>query len=102
MITFAKKIKDICCIYILKVAFCNKNIRTMNTAVRLSESMVTQAKVYSKAMHRSVSKQIEYWASIGRVAEEHPDLPYSFIQDILVSQQEVAAKQLVPYQFASP
>ncbi|MEL6413111.1 MAG: hypothetical protein AAFQ08_03230, partial [Bacteroidota bacterium] len=60
----------------------------MNTAVRLSESMVTQAKVYSRSMHRSVAKQIEYWASIGKVAEEHPDLPYSFIRDILMSQQE--------------
>ena len=93
-----------CCINALNVAYCNMSNRNthMNTAVRLSESMVTQAKVCSKSMHRSVSKQIEYWASIGKVAEENPDLPYSFIKDILLSQQEVAMKQLVPYQFDSP
>ncbi|MEM7055818.1 MAG: hypothetical protein AAF392_02985 [Bacteroidota bacterium] len=71
----------------------------MNTAVRLSESMVTQAKVCSKATNRSVSRQIEYWAKIGKVAEENPDLPYSFIKDILLGQQEVAMEQLEVYQF---
>ena len=45
----------------------------MSTAVKLSESIVTQAKVSSKAMSRSVAKQIEYWAKIGKVAEENPD-----------------------------
>jgi hypothetical protein len=49
----------------------------MNTAVRLSEAMVMQAKTCSKAMNRSVAKQIEYWAKIGKIAEENPDLPYS-------------------------
>ena len=74
---------------------------TMNTAVRLSEAMVMQARTSSKAMHRSVSKQIEYWARIGKVAEENPDLPYSFIKDILLGQQEAAMKQLEAYQFDS-
>jgi hypothetical protein len=72
---------------------------TMNTAVRLSEAMVMQAKICSKAMNRSVAKQIEYWAKIGKVAEENPDLPYSFIKEILLGQQEAASHQLEPYQF---
>lgn len=73
----------------------------MNTAVRLSEAMVMQASTSAKAMHRSVSKQIEYWARIGKVAEENPDLSYSFIKDILLGQQEAAMKQLEAYQFDS-
>jgi len=73
----------------------------MNTAVRLSEAMVTQAKTYSKAMNRSVAKQIEYWAKIGKIAEENPDLPYSFIKEVLLGQQEAASHQLSPYLFES-
>ncbi|MEM9416889.1 MAG: hypothetical protein AAF963_00875 [Bacteroidota bacterium] len=73
----------------------------MNTAVRLSEFIVTQAKASSQAMNRSVAKQIEYWAKIGKIAEENPDLPYNFIRDILLGQQEVATKQLTAFQFES-
>lgn len=63
--------------------------------------MVMQAKICSKATNRSISKQIEYWAKIGKVAEENPDLPYSFIKDILLGQQEVGMEQLEAYQFDS-
>ncbi len=73
----------------------------MSTAVKLSESIVTQAKVSSKAMSRSVAKQIEYWAKIGKMAEENPDLPYNFIKDILLGQEEVNMKQLEAFQFES-
>ena len=73
----------------------------MNTAIRLSEAMVIQARICSKAMNRSVAKQIEYWAKIGKVAEENPDLPYSFIKDIFIGQQEAAMQQLEAYQFDS-
>jgi hypothetical protein len=62
----------------------------MNTAVRLSEEIIQKARIRSEAMERSISKQIEYWAKIGKIAEENPDLPYSFIKDILLGQQEAA------------
>jgi hypothetical protein len=52
-------------------------------------------------MNRSVAKQIEYWAKIGKIAEENPDLPYSFIQDILLGQQEASSHYLEPYRFVS-
>lgn len=73
----------------------------MNTAVRLSADIIQQAKIRSAAMERSVAKQIEYWAKIGKIVEENPDLPYSFIKDILVGQQEVEKHQLEPYRFTS-
>jgi hypothetical protein len=34
-------------------------------------------------MHRSVAEQIEYWARLGEVAEENPDLPINMLQDML-------------------
>ena len=63
--------------------------------------MVIQAKVSSKAMSRSAARQIEYWAKLGKVAEENPDLPCSFIKDVLLGQEEVDRKQLEAFQFES-
>ena len=50
-------------------------------------------------MHRSVTEQIEYWARLGKAAEENPDLPISMLQDMLVSLEEVKAGNLSAYQF---
>ncbi len=34
---------------------------------------------------------------IGKIAEENPDLPYSFIKEILIGQAEAAANELKPF-----
>ena len=39
-------------------------------------------------MNRSMAEQIEYWANIGQIAEDNPDLPYSLIKDLLISMIE--------------
>jgi hypothetical protein len=39
-------------------------------------------------------KQIEYWFRVGKIVEEHPDRPYSFIKDILLSQEEADDQQV--------
>ena len=51
----------------------------MTTAVRVSEELVREAKIYSKIDKRSVTGQIEHWARIGKCSEENPDLTYSLI-----------------------
>jgi len=83
-----------------EVPFWSKMVHTARLAleeimavnVKLSETLVEQAKCHGRAQHRSVPKQIEYWSQIGRVAEENPDLPFSLIRDILVARQEAAAE----------
>lgn len=60
----------------------------MAVNVKLSESLVDQAKRCGNVQHRSVPKQIEYWSQIGKIAEENPDLPFSMIRDILIADQE--------------
>ncbi len=69
----------------------------MATAVKLSDEIVNSAKIMSKAFNRSVAGQIEYWAKIGKIAEENPDLTYDFIQKLLISRQEVKAGAVHPY-----
>lgn len=71
----------------------------MSTAVKLSENIVADARVFSKALNRSVAGQIEHWAKIGKIAEENPELTYEFIKDILIAQQEAQAGNVVPYRF---
>ena len=39
------------------------------SSVKLSNSLVTQARVAAAPMRRSVASQIEYWATLGRIAE---------------------------------
>ena len=60
----------------------------MSINVKLTESLVEQARRYAVIQHRSVPKQIEYWSRIGKIAEENPDLTYSMIRAILMADQE--------------
>ena len=60
----------------------------MSVNVKLSETLVGQAKRFAAVQHRSVPKQIEYWSQMGKISEENPDLPFSMIRDILIADQE--------------
>ncbi|EQD59978.1 hypothetical protein B1A_10330, partial [mine drainage metagenome] len=60
----------------------------MSINVKLSESLVDQARRHAVIQHRSLPKQIEYWSQIGKIAEENPDLPFSLIREILIADQE--------------
>ncbi|MCG7923248.1 MAG: ParD-like family protein [Candidatus Thiodiazotropha lotti] len=68
----------------------------MPTTIKLSDELISEAKRYAAVYSRSTPKQIEYWSRIGKIAEENPDLPYSFIKDILLAKQEEA----VPFEFS--
>ena len=68
----------------------------MSINVKLSETLVDQAKHYAVIEHRSVPKQIEYWSQIGKIAVENPDLPFTMIRDSLIADQEAPVGE---YQF---
>lgn len=69
----------------------------MAISIRLDDEFVTDVKVHAEAASRSVPKQIEHWAKIGRIAEENPDLPYSFILETLLARSEVDNGRVTPY-----
>jgi hypothetical protein len=60
----------------------------MAVNVKLSNSLVEQAKVFGGIEHRSVPKQIEYWSQIGKIAQENPDLTFAMIREILIADKE--------------
>lgn len=71
----------------------------MATAVKISDDLFENAKIKSKIFKRSTAGQIEYWAKIGQMIEENPDLPLPFIQDILLGKEQVKSGQGTPYIF---
>lgn len=71
----------------------------MSHTVKLSDDLVEQARIYSAAQNRSVPGQIEYWAKLGRTAEENPDLPIEFIKSLFVAMEEAKNGQLTPFKF---
>ena len=50
----------------------------MATSVRLDDGFVSHAKIHAEAENRSLPKQIEYWAKVGQIMIDNPDLPYEF------------------------
>jgi hypothetical protein len=69
----------------------------MGITVTLNNELVNLARSYSNAHSRSMPKQIEYWAKIGRIAEENPDLSYSVIKSILLGLEDAKAGNVEEY-----
>jgi len=71
----------------------------MATAVRITDELVRDAKIFSKIDKRSLTGQIEHWARIGKCAEENQDLTYSLIKDILIGLTELEEGESSEYKF---
>lgn len=56
-------------------------------AINLPNRLVDDAKRYAAAFSRSVPKQIEHWARIGKIMSDNPDLTYEFTRDLLLAQE---------------
>jgi hypothetical protein len=71
----------------------------MATAVRITDELVKDAKIFSKIDKRSLTGQIEHWARIGKCAEENPDLTYDLIKEILIGIAELDYGETSEYKF---
>jgi len=71
----------------------------MATALKLSDELVDDAKATAAAEHRSVPRQIEYWARIGKAVLENPELPLRFIQDAMLGIEEAKSGKATPFDF---
>lgn len=59
-----------------------------STSIRIDQTLYEKARQEAQAEHRTIAGQVEYWAQIGRVALDNPDLPISFIAETLTSMAE--------------
>ena len=71
----------------------------MATALRISYDLVRIARKYAAIDRRSITGQIEYWARLGKMAEDNPDMPFSLIRDILIGIEELESGQKNEYRF---
>jgi hypothetical protein len=69
----------------------------MGVTVNLDSELVQIARSYSGAESRSVPKQIEHWAKIGRIAEENPDMSYGGIKEILIGLEDAKLGNVSEY-----
>ncbi len=69
----------------------------MAVSIRLDEDLEVAARAASKANRRSLAKQVSYWADIGRIAEEYPDLPFEVIKNIMQGVHELDEGLELPY-----
>ena len=71
----------------------------MSTVIKLSESLVQDAKSASEIAKISIPEQIEKWARLGKAYDENPDLPIYLIQDIFASKGEIEQCKLAKFCF---
>jgi hypothetical protein len=68
-------------------------------SVAISDPLAQAATVQAKIYNRSIDNQIDYWAKIGKIVEENPDLSFEFIKAVLEARQEALTGQTEPYLF---
>jgi len=65
----------------------------MSITVKLSESLVQDAKRIAAIEHRSVPRQIEFYFRMALIAEENPDLSFSLIREIMKADAQEATEE---------
>ena len=71
----------------------------VTNSIRISKDIMKAAIISAPINSRSVPKQIEHWAKIGRIAEENPDLPYGFIRGVLEAKGEMESGDVSAFVF---
>jgi hypothetical protein len=86
-------------IYSIMLHNATRRILMTKNAIRLCEEVMEAAAVYATLNSRSVPKQVEHWAKIGKIAEENPDLPYEFIKGVLEAKSEMERGEVSAFEF---
>jgi hypothetical protein len=60
----------------------------MGMLVRIDHHLYDQAKVHAQAKRRTIARQVEFWAIIGKNALDNPDSPIDFVRGLLVARSE--------------
>ncbi len=60
----------------------------MSMPVRIDDKLYEQAKNISKGECRTIAGQLEFWAKIGKVALDNPDLPIEFVRELMIARVE--------------
>ena len=62
----------------------------MSTSIRINDSFYEEAKSQAKAELRSIPNQIEYWARIGKIALDNPEMSIEAIKALMVAKNQAS------------
>jgi len=60
----------------------------MSMTIRIDDNIYEAAQKTARSECRTTAHQIEYWAKVGKVALENPDLPIDFVRDVLIARAQ--------------
>lgn len=67
------------------------------STVKFNSDFVDLVRAHATAKKRSIPKQIEYWARLGKIAEENSEMTGQMILECLAGLQEVRDGKTSPY-----
>ena len=70
----------------------------MAISIRLDDNFISDVKIHAEAEMHSVPKQSEFWAKIGKIMTDNPDLSYSFVQEALLASEEIKIGKVKRYE----
>lgn len=71
----------------------------MDIAITIPEELARVVQQQAVVSQRTLSQQIIYWANLGKMAEDNPELPFAFLQEVLLARAEAQAGEVEPYEF---
>ena len=71
----------------------------MDIAITIPDTLATIAQQQATVSQRTLSQQIVYWTHFGKLAEDNPELPFAFLQEVLLAHEEAKAGEVEPYEF---
>lgn len=60
----------------------------MGRPVRINDFLYREAQAQAHAERRTIARQLEFWARMGKAALDNPDLPTEFVKDLLIARAE--------------
>lgn len=63
---------------------------TSTTQTKISTKLYREAAIEAQVNNITVGEQVALWAKVGKVALDNPDLPATFIKDILIAKNQVS------------
>jgi hypothetical protein len=60
----------------------------MSRPVRISDLLYREARAHAHVERRTIARQLEFWARMGKTALDNPDLPTEFVKDLLIARAE--------------
>lgn len=60
----------------------------MSRPVRINDLLYREARAHAHAERRTIARQLEFWARMGKTALDNPDLPTEFVKDLLIARAE--------------